>query len=128
MAIPLIGAAQDEGREELIDLWARLLATAFDPVTRAHYRRDFTGIAGALEPIDAICLFKLDSAMTKAWRYRRESLAKAMKQPQDRVDLALRNLARLDLIDLARLDGTDFQPFVTPLGREFLAALAGPQA
>jgi hypothetical protein len=126
VAIPLIAAAQDEGRAELIDLWARLVATAFDPAAQAHYRRAFVGIAGAMEPADALCLSKLDGAAIKSWRYRRESLAKAMAMPRDRVDLALHNLAGLGLIDLAKLDGTDFQPFVTALGREFLAALHRP--
>ncbi len=121
--IPLIGMAQDEGREELVDLWARLLATALDPAARHHYRRDFVAIAAGLEPMDMLCLQKLDSGATKAWRYRRESVAKALCQSQDRVDLALSSLARLGLIDPAKLDGTDFQPFVTPLGREFLTAL-----
>lgn len=128
VAIPLIAAAQDEGRSELIDLWARLLATAFDPAAQHHYRRAFVGIAGALEPVDALCLSKLDGAAIRSWRYRRESLAKAMNEPQDRVDLALGNLAGLGLIDLAKLDNTDFQPFVTVLGREFLAALHRSQA
>ena len=123
VAMPLIGVAQDEGREELVGLWARLLATALDPAQRHHYRRDFVAIAAALEPMDLLCLEKLDSGVTKAWRYRRESVAKALGQSQDRADLALANLAKLGLIDPAKLDSTDFQPFVTPLGREFLAAL-----
>ncbi|HEY2837303.1 MAG TPA: hypothetical protein VGI89_12090 [Rhizomicrobium sp.] len=123
VAMPLIGVAQDEGREELVGLWARLLATALDPARRHHYRRDFVAIAAALEPMDLLCLEKLDSGMTKAWRYRRESVAKALGQSQDRANLALGNLAKLGLIDPAKLDSTDFQPFVTPLGREFLMAL-----
>jgi len=123
VAMPLIGVAQDEGRQELVDLWARLLATALDPSARHHYRREFVVIAAALEPMDLLCLEKLDCGLTKAWRYRRESVAKALGQSQDRVDLALGSLARLGLIDPAKLDGTDFQPFVTPLGREFLTAL-----
>jgi Abortive infection alpha len=124
--IPLLSAAQDEGREELLDLWARLLATALNPVSAENYRREFVGIARALEPIDVACLPRLEAGATKAWRFRRESMAKALNKSQDGVDLALRNLAKLGLIDLEKMESPDFQSFMTPLGRQFLAAVDGP--
>ena len=126
ITVPLLSAAQDEGREELIDLWARLLATALNPASHENYRREFVSIARELEPIDAACLPRLEAGATKAWRFRRESMAKALNKSQDGVDLALRNLAKLGLIDLEKMESSDFQSFVTPLGRQFLAAIDGP--
>lgn len=123
ITIPLLSAAQDEGREELLDLWARLLATALNPASTENYRREFVGIARELEPIDAACLPRLEAGATKAWRFRRESMAKALNKSQDGVDLALRNLAKLGLIDMGKMESSDFQSFVTPLGRQFLAAI-----
>jgi hypothetical protein len=126
ITIPLLSAAQDEGREELLDLWAHLLATALNPASNENYRREFVGIARELEPIDAACLPRLEAGATKAWRFRRESMAKALNKSQDGVDLALRNLAKLGLIDLEKMESSDFRSFVTPLGRQFLAAIDGP--
>src|ERR1700744_3710920 len=126
ITIPLLSAAQDEGREALIDLWAHLLATALNPASNENYRREFVGIARELEPIDAACLPRLEAGATKAWRFRRESMAKALNKSHDGGDLGLGNLAKLGLIDLEKMESSDFQSFVTPLGRQFLAAIDDP--
>jgi len=59
VVIPLLMSAQDEGRDELLDLWAALLAAASDPARRKAYRREFVAIAKELEPVDIIVLMEI---------------------------------------------------------------------
>src|SRR5579863_1754543 len=53
---PLLSTAQDEGQEELQNLWAKLLASAMDPKRREGYRREFVQVAKDLEPLDVLVL------------------------------------------------------------------------
>ena len=53
IAIPLLEAAQGEPREELQQLWARLLANAMDPDRSRNVRPEFINLVQKLEPIDA---------------------------------------------------------------------------
>ena len=54
--VPLLAAAQNESREELVGLWAKLLATAMDPQRSGLYRREFVPIAAQIEPLEAVLL------------------------------------------------------------------------
>ena len=56
--IPIAATAADESREELQELFARLLANALDPNTTERVRPSFIGTLKSLDPIDAL-LFKL---------------------------------------------------------------------
>lgn len=56
IAIPLFEAAQGDPREEMIDLWARLLANAMDPARSGDVRPEFVTTVQKLEPIDAAVL------------------------------------------------------------------------
>jgi len=48
IAIPLFAAAQDESRDELRELFARLLAAAMDPKRKDLTRGSFTAIVKQL--------------------------------------------------------------------------------
>ena len=61
LGLPLLEAATLEDREELHDLWARLLATAMDP-TVPQIKRSFVGIVEELEPNDVKTLSILHAA------------------------------------------------------------------
>ena len=54
--VPLIGAAQDDDREEIQELWARLLASALDPSRRMRVRKSFVDTLKGFDPIDALVL------------------------------------------------------------------------
>jgi Abortive infection alpha len=41
LALPILQGAAEEEREELVDLWARLFASAMDPATRNNVRHAF---------------------------------------------------------------------------------------
>jgi hypothetical protein len=56
IAIPLLEAAQGESREELKQLWARLLANAMDPKRAADVRPEFIETIRSFTPIDATIL------------------------------------------------------------------------
>lgn len=63
IAIPLLGAAQSEPREEMQELWARLLANAMDPARAENVRPEFVEMLRKLQPIDAKILTIVKSAM-----------------------------------------------------------------
>lgn len=52
IAIPLLEAAQSEPREELQELWARLLANAMDPERAGNVRPEFIETVRQLQLID----------------------------------------------------------------------------
>jgi abortive infection alpha-like protein len=52
VAIPICQAAADEDRDELVDLWSRLLANAMDPKLRS-VRYSFIEAVKAMDPLDA---------------------------------------------------------------------------
>jgi hypothetical protein len=56
IAIPLLEAAQGEPREEMQDLWARLLANAMDPSRKDNVRPEFIRALKNLQPVDALVL------------------------------------------------------------------------
>lgn len=51
--VPLLEAAIDESREELVSLWAKLWAAAMDPQRKAVVRRSLIDVVKKMEPIDA---------------------------------------------------------------------------
>jgi len=55
IAIPMLHGAADEDREELVNLWSRLLANAMDPKLN-NIRYEFIEIVRQLNPIDAVVL------------------------------------------------------------------------
>ena len=66
--IPLLEEAIDEGRDELVDLWAKLWASAMDPLRKAVVRRSLIDTVKKMEPIDAI-LFEVIAKEVSNNRY-----------------------------------------------------------
>ncbi len=61
VAIPLLNAAQDETREELCELWARLLANGLDPERSGSVRCTIINTIKAFDPLDAVVLRKFNN-------------------------------------------------------------------
>ena len=59
VAIPLIEAATNETRDELREIWAKLLAAATDPARAERVRSDIIATVKRMEPVDARILQKL---------------------------------------------------------------------
>jgi hypothetical protein len=53
IVLPILVAAADESRDELQDIWARLLAAAADPARAKSFRATFIDAAKRMDPIDA---------------------------------------------------------------------------
>ena len=53
VALPILQAAADEDRDEIVDLWARLLANAMDPSLR-NVRQRFIEAIKKMDPPDAL--------------------------------------------------------------------------
>jgi hypothetical protein len=124
IAVPLISAAQDEDREVLTGMWAKLTATALDPATTKFYRREFVDVAKQLEPVDVLVLpYLLDNAEMRP--SRREVIASRLGETNDRVQLAFQNLDRLGLILEGKNPAFPSHPYVSTHGREFLRAVGG---
>jgi hypothetical protein len=66
LAIPILAAAADENRDELRDLWERLLAAAMDPNRQGAFRQNFITIVKEMDPFDALVLFSRPSSITAA--------------------------------------------------------------
>ncbi len=61
LALEILDAAQDETRDELRELWARLIANAMDETTRGNVRIEFVTVLKQLNPLDALVLQRLSS-------------------------------------------------------------------
>ncbi len=59
VALPILHAAADESRDELQDLYARLLAAAMDPNRASQVRRSLVEFVNQLDPMDASVLHRL---------------------------------------------------------------------
>jgi hypothetical protein len=95
IAIPLIEAAIDEDRDELKDVWARLLAAALDPARQGLVRQSMIETVKKLDPVDALVFQKVaekqDSGVTH------DDLVAALKLQQDEVAVSSINLVELRL-------------------------------
>lgn len=118
LAAEVIAEGQNEGRDELRKLWAALLAGLTDPKRNKRYRREFAQIVKQLEPLDAAALKILPKAVGPD---RRASVAYQIGASVEQVDISLRNLERLELVQVSPAEG---QPYVTSLGKEFSAMVA----
>jgi len=122
---PIITAAQDESREELQDIWAKLLAAALDPGRNRRFRREFTESVKRFEPSDALVLIELDRENvhgTHANHVKAISLRTGLSHNQ--IAVSFRNLINCGCF--MRSPGVEGQQFpihgvfVSPLGHELL--------
>ena len=123
ISVPLLESACDESREDLVEIWAGLLAVACDPSRRLHFRRAFVEIASRLEPFDVAVLPLLASEVPML-PTRRQALASRLRVSEDEIELSFRNLQSLGLISRCGPDDNlQAQPSVELLGRQFLKAI-----
>jgi hypothetical protein len=132
VALPILQGAADEDRDELVDLWARLLANAMDPKLNS-VRQSFINAVKRMDPLDAsvlryICEAKIDSVVPgHAGEPNQKNtgvgkISVATGRRNDDVEVSLRHLQDLSLLEEmpGRARNTGWQ--VNPNGREFLRA------
>jgi hypothetical protein len=120
---PLLSAAQDESRDELIDIWAALLATALNPKTQSQYRREFTDIAKQLEPLDVLVLTELASLPEDlaSAQSRVVRVSNRLKRPVQEVALSVEALFRLGLTESSHTN-----PRLVVRGIQLMRAISSP--
>ena len=120
---PIITEAQDESREELQDIWARLLAAALDPSRSSRYRREFVNAAKRLEPTDVKVLLSMRDGNANE-HGQVNIVAEQSGVPKDQVLVAFESL--IEAKCCTNNNGNHFPVtgvFVSPLGRELIAIL-----
>ena len=89
LVLPIAVSAADESRDELQDLWARLLAAAADPARVNFFRLAFIEAVKKMDPLDAAVL---NGARSKAGRLdgnARNIVAAELKVPRDGIDISI---------------------------------------
>ena len=122
MAAEILGQAQDESRDELLKIWAKLMAALLDERKAALCRREFVEIASKLEPLDAIALEVLANNGNLA-PSRRDHVMQKAGATSDEVLLAFRNLEKLGLTS-GMVGLGPGKPFLMPLGRQLLTVIS----
>ena len=121
IGLPILLAAADESREELQDIWARLLAAAADPGRSRSFRIAFIETARKLDPLDARLLQFVQQQMTPNGAHRGDVDALARKDGfgNDEITITYDKLIELKLLN--PLTGV---VTLDPFGREFLRAIS----
>jgi hypothetical protein len=115
LALPLLVAAADESRDELVDLWARLLAAAADPSRTKKFRARFIETTKQMDPIDALVLEKVASGMQNS-----DAIINYLNLTRDELAVSAQHLRVLEL--LAHEVAAN-QLYLSSYGREFLRAV-----
>jgi hypothetical protein len=107
IAAALVAGAQEESREELLELWARLLANAVDPKLN-NIRGSFIAAVKAMDPMDARVLYYMHSENIGRIRVGSggskadvsvEFIATELHTRQDEVEVSIRHLNDLGFMN-----------------------------
>lgn len=122
MAIPLLKAAQDESRDEIQELWARLLSNALDK-DMTPIRRVFIDILQQLEALDAQILQKLsdmggiENGVCIFHTKNKTDWRTGFGVTEDQFEISIENLIKLECISITtkyeELNGTSRVSFST---------------
>ena len=126
IAVALIAGAQEEGKEELMELWARLLANAMDPSLNT-VRHSFIATVKNMDPVDAVVLRYIhEENITHVGRGHTPegvgmtgtaNIATVIGRRSDEVEVSLRHLQ-----DLLFFDYVNNSWYANATSREFLRA------
>jgi abortive infection alpha-like protein len=121
IAIPLLEAAQGEPREELQELWARLLANAMDPARANDVRPEFIDTVRKLQPIDTKILSIVSTTMAGNERLQVAQLAERAKLRPSAAHVSVEHLVSEHC--LQKIGGNALIALTT-FGTEFMIAVA----
>jgi hypothetical protein len=120
VAIPLIRAAYDEGRPELQELWANLIAAAMDPDRSKRVRRSFVDAVQRLDPLDAAVLKEVfDLLGTIPSPTLRQYLIPRLNADQRELDVSFQNL---EAVKCLTPSGAPGQWIITSFGYQLVRA------
>jgi hypothetical protein len=119
VALPLLAAAQDEGRDELQELWARMLANAMTPAKADTMRVEFIDALKRLHPLDAQILLKMSESASQLGPISKDYFAARLKITVHAAEVALHNLERVRCV---RPGGTgSLSYYMTGFGHALIA-------
>ena len=129
VALPLLKEAADENREELVDLWARLMAAAMDPARSKKTRQTFIIAIKGMDPLDALVFSKLSDPMPSLQGNPAPYFANLLSVNYSEVELSLLRLIEIGCIrdmdaPLQTVVLSINRIALTPLGRELLRILS----
>lgn len=128
VAIPLLKAAGDEDRGELVDLWARHLAAAVDPARAGKVRQSFIDTVAKMDPADALIFDSINDVVSNHPPMR-DVLAQKFQKSPDEIEVSFANLIELGCavaagydpgVRLRSIEGVD----LTAKGRELRRLLS----
>jgi Abortive infection alpha len=123
VALPILAAAADENREELLKLWEGLLAAAMNPKRQDLVRQSLISTVKEMDAFDAQVLKLIAEHGGGAWTPTngRDEIVRRLQVPPDDVVVSLDNLFRLNLI----MGPTPIiNPYLAPLGHLLMRAIA----
>lgn len=126
LSLPLLIAAAEESRDELQDIWARLLAAAADGVRQKSFRLKYIETAKKMDPLDAAVLqCAAEKVGGNIDGHAQNVVAELLHVTRDEVDVSVANLIQLELAAAVVFSTpTQIPPaVVTAFGREFLRAV-----
>jgi hypothetical protein len=122
LALPILAGAADETREELQDLWARLLAAAMNPTRSALVRLRFAEALQRLDPLDAqIMMWMREHSGRIVSSGTMENAASDLRVTLDEIRVSLQNLEKAEFT--TRLSSSTIA--LTAFGREFIRVVIG---
>jgi hypothetical protein len=128
MAAALIAGAQEESREALAELWARLLANAMDPKL-GSVRHSFIDAVKVMDPTDALVLVELYKRNLSAVRRNTDTgppettihdLARAIDRRPDDAEASLTHLLSMGFFDTGVGLNVNHEWFVNASNRELM--------
>jgi hypothetical protein len=123
IAVPLLEAAQDEARDELREIWARLLTNAMDPNRSSRVRLEFIETLKQLNPLDALVLNELVTTPNMSPNSR-EFLAGRLGVSRDEIVVSSQHLVKFGCVEISTTDKGNYG--VLPYGKLLLRACEGP--
>lgn len=122
VALPLLIAAADEDRDELQDIWARLLAAAMDPARSKAFRGAFIEVVKEMDPLDATVLQYMATTTRPGLPSNlAEQITNRFNVLYDEATVSLQHLHQLGL---ASDPNRDPFPTTTAMGRLLARAVA----
>jgi Abortive infection alpha len=123
LALPILAAAADENREELLNLWEGLLAAAMNPKRQDLVRQSLISTVKEMDAFDALVFNLIAEHGGGQWTNGRDEMASKLQVPMDDVLVSLHNLGRLSLISYVG-SPPYIDPFLAPLGNLLIRAIA----
>jgi hypothetical protein len=98
IALPLLEAAQNESREELQELWAKMLANAMDPNRSSVVRQSIIEVVQNFEPLDAKLLETASESLDKSGNVHVLDLPEELGVNLNEFELSINKLVNLKCV------------------------------